>query len=379
MKKHLLLLLTLFFTYSYAQVDSGKNLQQLYDAEQYDEIIDYQPKKSDPLSVTDLYYKGKAHYMKSDDTQALKYFDLAIDKGPVFGSLFFYKGMIFLYANQFSDSLPYFDKAISLSPTEADFYAGKGEAFFALKNRDSAQVYFEKATQLPGCKPRPFVKLGEIYQERNENEQALTAFKSALNQLNPEDELYQNTSFNLGLTQQLTGNLEDAKATFEKHTFLFPTDYHAVAKRIQIYHSLSEFEKVPPLKKQLYAAHRAKKLNADMEKNFCFDQFIWKGKRILAFENFAEPDDVLFTKHHFFVMNDQNEIAYHIDSESSAAIRLADPKNKYALCLVKNKTHFTYWQFLFNDDYHYPDLKAAVLNILNDKVKPTASFVPAKK
>lgn len=116
-----------------------------------------------------------------------------------------------------------------------------------------------------------------------------------------------------------------------------------------------------------------------MEKQFCFDQFIWNGKRVKAFEEFAEPDNFLFAKHHFYVMTDNNEIDYQIDSESSAAIRLTDSKNKYVLCLVKNQTHHTYWQYVFSDDYQYPDLKTAVLNILNEKVKPSASFIPGKK
>ncbi len=56
-----------------------------------------------------------------------------------------------------------------------------------------------------------------------------------------------------------------------------------------------------------------------------------------------------------------------------------DPNSKYVLCLVKDESHFTYWQYVFNDNYKYPELKAAVLDILNDKVKPSASFIPGEK
>lgn len=191
--------------------------------------------------------------------------------------------------------------------------------------------------------------------------------------------MHQNTSFNLGLIQQLTGKTTEAKNTFEKHITLYPTDYQSFAKMIQIYYALEQFEKAAPLKTKLYAAHQNKQLNSDMEKQFCFDQFIWKGRRVMAFEKFAEPDDFLFAKHHFYIMTDNNEIDYQIDSESSAAIRMSKSKNKYVLCLVKDQSHHTYWQYGFNDDYQYPDLKAAVLNILNENVKPAASFIPASK
>lgn len=189
--------------------------------------------------------------MMSADEQANQYFDLAIEKGPVFGSMYFHKAMILLYVNNLNESLSLsvFDKAISLSPTESDFYAGKAEAFSALKKTDSAQVYFEKSTQLPFCKSRAFVMLGQIYQGQNKYEQALASYQQALNQLSEDDEMYQNTSFNLGLTQQLSGKIDDSRKTFEKHTMLYPTDYQAVAKMIQVYYALQQFEKAAPLKK----------------------------------------------------------------------------------------------------------------------------------
>ena len=379
MKKFLLFIISFFVTYSFGQTESSRNLKLLFEQNKYDEIINYQPKDNQQLSAEELFYKGKAFYMMSADEQANQYFDLAIEKGPVFGSMYFHKAMILLYANKLNESLSLFDKAISLSPTESDFYAGKAEAFSALKKTDSAQVYFEKATQLPFCKPRAFVMLGQIYQGQNKYEQALASYQQALSQLSENDEMYQNTSFNLGLTQQLSGKIDDSRKTFEKHTMLYPTDYQAVAKMIQVYYALQQFEKAAPLKKKLYAAHQAKQLKADMEKQFCFDQFIWNGKRVMAFEKFAEPDDFLFAKHHFYVMTDNNDIDYQIDSESSAAIRMSNSKNQYVLCLVKNQKHHTYWQYVFNDDYQYPDLKAAVLNILNEKAKPSASFIPASK
>ena len=379
MKKYLLFIVLLFITYSYGQADVGTNFKLLFEQEKYDEIINYKPKDNQQLTANDLFYKGKAFYMMSEDEQANQYFDLAIAKGPVFGSMYFHKGMILLYANKFNESLPLFEKAIALSPTESDFYAGKAEAFSALKKTDSAQVYFEKATQHPSCKPRAFVMLGQIYQGQNKNEQASASYKQALSQLSENDEMFQNTSFNLGLTQQLTGKINEAKNTFEKHITLYLTDYQAVAKMIQIYYALEQFEKAAPLKKTLYAAHQNKQLNSDMEKQFCFDQFMWKGQRVMAFEKFAEPDEFLFAKHYFYVMTDNNEIDYQIDSETTAAIRMSKSKNKYVLCLVKDQAHHTYWQYVFNDDYQYPALKVAVLNILNENVKPAASFIPAKK
>ena len=213
-------------------------------------------------------------------------------------------------------------------------------------------------------------------QEQNKIESALVAYKTALAQLTTNDDSYQNCSFNVGLMQQLLAKLPEAKVSLERHIGIYQTDFHAMAKLIQVYYSLSEFEKAIPYKEKLYAAHKANKLQKEMKDMFCFDQFIWNGKRIMAFENFEESDDFMFVKHHFYVLNDKGDIEYRIDSESSVAIRMNDSNKKYVLCLARNGSHFTYWQYLFNDDYEYPELKAAVLDILNEKVKPSGAFIP---
>lgn len=51
-----------------------------------------------------------SHYMKSEDKYAMKYFDLAIEKGSVDYDMFYYKGMLLYYANKFNELLPYFGK-----------------------------------------------------------------------------------------------------------------------------------------------------------------------------------------------------------------------------------------------------------------------------
>lgn len=376
MKLHLTIIFLFLGAYSYGQTDLSNHFKELYNEKKYDEIIKYKPKKKEALTAKALYYKGMSYYMKTQDKDAMKYLDMAIDQGPVDHDMYYYKGMIYFYANKYSESIDYFNKAISLLPNEPDFYGSKGEAYYNLNQLDSAIFNFEKASKLPGCKTRIFLLMGEIYQEQDNIENALFSYHTALDQMSTTDESYQNCLFNVGLMQQLLGKLPEAKETLEKHIGLYPSDFHAMAKLIQVHYSLSEFDNALPYREKLYAAHKAKSLPKEMTDMFCFDQFIWNGKRIMAFENFDEPDDFMFVKHHFYVLDDKGDIEYRIDSESSVAIRMNDSNKKYVLCLVKNGSHFTYWQYLFNDDYKYPELKAAVLDILNEKVKPSGAFIP---
>lgn len=80
----------------------------------------------------------------------------------------------------------------------------------------------------------------------------------------------------------------------------------------------------------------------------------------MVYENFDEPDDFLFVKHKFYVMNENGKVDFLIRSESSVAVRMT-PGNKYVLCLVEGNSYQTYWNYIFNDNYSYPVLKAPYL------------------
>lgn len=363
----------LFAATSFAQSDITKYLSELYNEDKYNEIIDFKPSNPKDLSAKDLYYIGMSYYMKSEDKDAMKYLEKAIKKGPVDQDMYYYKGMIYFYANEYEKAISFFNKAITLLPDEPDFYGSKGEAFYYLNNPDSAVANLKTATNFEECDPRYFLLLGETYQEINNLEGALLSYQSAIQVIDTNDESYQICSFNIGLMQQLSEDYKAANETFEKHIELYPTDFHAISKLIQSYYAIEEFDKAIPYKQKLYKAHEDGILIDQMKEMFCFDQFIWNGRRVMVFENFDEPDDFLFVKHHFYVLDEQGDVDYRIDSESSVAIRMNN--TKYVLCLVKNESHYTYWHYLFNDDYQYPELKEAVLDILNKKVKPGSAFI----
>lgn len=379
MKFYLAGLMALLSVLLQAQTSLADTLRSLYKDGKYDAVIKYKPKKGEELNAKALYFKGMAHYMKSEDAEAMKYLDMALQKGPADYDMYYYKGMLHYYAKKYEEAIPLFDKAIALLSDEPDFYLGKGDAYYSLGKNDSAIACLEKATALPHCKSRAFRLLGDLYQDNKSYGLALDNFQKALALLTPQDEEYQDCSYNVGLMQLLLGNGEAAKATLEKHVSEYSADYHAVAKLIQAYYTLGEFDKAAPYKRILYEKHKENKLTGGMKNMFCFDQFIWSGKRVMAFENFEEPNETNMSKHHFYVTNDKGEIDYKIDSETSFAVKMTGDSNKYVLCLVKNEVHYTYWQYIFNDDYKYPDLKAAVIAILDDKVRPGASFQPAKK
>lgn len=375
--KHLLtILLSVTVISSYAQVDLAEKFRELYEKEKYEDIIVYRPQKDEELTAKAYYYIAMSYYMKEMDEEALKNFDLAINKGPVDADMYFYKGMTLMYQGKYKEAIVLVDKAIQMLPDEPDFYGYKGEALYALDQKDSALHYFLKAIALPECKLRFYQLAAELYMDKKDYKKAIEVFESALSTLDKGSKDSQTFLYNLGLANQVAGNTEAAKDRFEQAILLDTSDYRCIAKLIQCYYSLNQVDKAKPYKQKLYAAHKKNALSGGMEKMFCFDQFIWEGKRVMAFENFVEleeHDGPMFVKHHFYVLDDDGEIICRIDSESSVAVRMNDPKHKYILGMWKGNTHASYWDYIFNDDYNYSELKSEVLKILNGAVKPSAS------
>lgn len=369
----------LTYSISYGQNEISENIKELYKQKKYDEIIKHKNKKGEEYSAKAYYFVAMSYYMKNLDDNAIKYFDIAIKKGPVDHDMFFYKGMALYFKGKYQESLPNFSKAIEMLPGEPDFYGGKGEAFYALNQKDSALYYFAKAIALPKCETRIFLLAGELYQEKNDISNALITYEAALKTIDKSSIDYQTTLYNVGLVNQLTGNIVRAKEMFEQSLSLEPNDFHCMAKLVQIFYSLDQIEKSKPYKEKLYVGYRNNKLPEGMKEMFCFDQFVWNNKRIMVFENFDEPEKIMYAKHQFFILDDKGDIEYRIDSESSIAIRMAKEDAKYVLCLVKNNTHNTYWHYMFNDTYDYKDLKKAVIDILENKVKPGSSATVIKK
>ena len=374
MKKILLLLFFILIISPkfFAQVDDDLIfLEQLFDQQNYDEMIKYKSKKIKSLSAKALFYKGLAHFNKEDDKQAYHFFDLAIKKGPANEGMYFYRGFSLFYLNKFNEALPDFRNVIGLNPKEPNTYGLVGETFLRMDMADSAIVYFTKAIQLPNCDIRAYLALADIYQQQEKFEDALSYFQIAIKRLEKHDEQYKLCLFNIGQIQQILNRYDEASKTFEDYTLLYSDDYQAVSKLIQIYYQLNVPDKSIGLKEILYKAYADRQLPSQMKEMFCIDQFNWNDKRVMAFENFDENSGNIFVcKHKFYILGTGGEIEFTIRSEKDTLACLMQGDSVYMLKMIKNDTISFYNNYLYNTEFDYNKLKLAALNILNGSFKP---------
>jgi len=360
----------------FAQDKITDDLKTLSDNKQYDKIISQYALKCNDCSAKSMYYIGLAYYMKEDDNNCIKFMDKAIEKDAKYPKPFYIKASTLNYMKKYEEAVKTFQSAIALKADEAEYFSGLGDSYYNLGKLDLSLDAYKKATEQKDCPDRPYSYIAQIYSDQKNNEKALEAFYVAKSKISKESSSYQNALFNIGLLESLKGNYDKAEPAFVELLQLDPTDYHTCAKLIQIYYNRKEYEKAKPYKDKLYAAFKKGELKGNMKDMFCFDQFKWNDKLIQAFERFEEGSKDIYNKHVFYVVNQEDKIEYRIQTEYSP-ISVEQGGLKYLLCRTKGDTHSTY-NIGFNDNFKYDDLKKSVIDVLEEKVKPTATSKPTK-
>lgn len=374
------ILVTLILTISnlaiFAQDKLTIELKTLSDNKQFDKIVEQYASKSKDYSAKSLYYIGLAYYMKEDDNNCIKFMNFSIDKDSKDPASFYIKASTLNYMQKYDDAVKSFQSAINLKSDDAEFYSGLGDSYYILGKIDLALEAYKKATEQKNCPDRPYSFIAQIYSDQKNNDRALEAFYIAKSKIDKKSNSYINALFNIGLLESLKGNYEKAEPSFVELLQLDSEDYHTYAKLIQIYYYRKEYDKAKPYKDKLYEAHKKKQLKDNLKDMFCFDQFKWNDKLVQAFERYEEGSKDIYNKHLFYIVNQNDKVEYRIQTEYSP-ISVEQGGVKYLLCRKKGDTHSTF-NIGFNDNLKYDDLKKSVIDILEEKVKPTATSRPTK-
>ena len=365
------ILMSLSSLVMYAQDDLTKSIEALYENQQYDKIIADHSRKVKNYPARAVYYVGKAYYMKADDNNCLKMMDLSIKKDEADPDPFFIKGVTYNYMAQYDKALKFINTAIQMDSTQARFFTGLGDAYMSQKKYEEALSAFTTATKKKNPKDRPYAMIPQAYAKLNQPEKALEAFYVSKANVSKESNSYKVALYNIGLYELLNKAYDKSEPAFKELIELDPEDYQSYAKLIQVYYGKKEYQKAIPLKETLYKAYDEKVLKGNLKQSFCFDQFEWKNKTILAFEKFAVKEGELYYKHIFYVKDDKGKTECTIQTENSPiSVELGGPK--YILGMDKDGTHSTF-RFGFNEDFNYDNLKNAVIEVLKGEVKPGAS------
>jgi tetratricopeptide (TPR) repeat protein len=216
----------------------------------------------------------------------------------------------------------------------------------------------------------------QMHSAKGDDKSALAAFKTAKSKISKDTDSYITVLYNIGLLEYLNENYPVAEQAYQELLTLTPNDFQTYAKLMQVHYARKEYMKAAPLREKLYAAHANGLLQDNLQDMFCFDQFKWNDKMIQVFERYAEPEGKVYYKHIFYVVNQNGDIEYSIQTENSP-VSMEQGGPKYLLGMRKGNSHYTY-NVGVEQSFSYEKLKRQVIDILDGKIKPAAATHPTK-
>lgn len=371
MKNFITVLFLLGFSLNLLAQDSlALELKNQYDARKYDEIIKTHTDWNN-YSAKAIYYVGMANYMKENDAKCIELMNLSISKDKTDPDPYYIKGMTLMYGGKLEEAIKNINQAIEIFPGSSNYYSSLGDCYFNLKDFNNALTAYQKATEQKKHIDRPYVMIPQIHMELNNENEALPAFYKAKEKVSKENPSYVNVLFNIGLLELLDKKFDEAEVIYNEIISIAPEDYHSYSKLIQIYYGKKDYKKAEPLRSKLYEAYKNNKLDGNLKHMFCFDQFDWKDKMVMVFEKFAEPEDELYYKHVFYITDGKGNTEFSIQTEYSP-ISAELGSAKYLIGKDIGNSHYTY-PIGFKDDFKYEELKEVVIQILDGKIKSSAS------
>ena len=138
-----------------------------------------------------------------------------------------------------------------------------------------------------------------------------------------------------------------------------------------MYYAKKEYDSASPLRDTLYKAYAKGRLRKTLKDRFCFDQFKWKDNSIQAFEKFETPRYKGNAKLVFDIFDKEGNMVSSVQTEYNPLLVELGTDLKYELGeSIGNKEEVFSKQF--GDKINYDELKQAVLDALEGKLKPIA-------
>lgn len=344
-------------------------IRAAYRADRQDEVLSYTDRAKE-LGDSSLYRIGRTYFKREDMDNALKFFNLTLERNPRYQNAWYFRSILHLSGSDFEKALSDVNRAIAIDASDPDYFYLKGDVFRALEKPDSALTAYRKATQFKNCPNDTWVMIAEVYAGLDRYDDAAAAFRASLPFAEQDSQRYHWRLYNTGLCEFLAGRPAEAEKTLLDLLGRTPADYAAIAKLVQVLYTQEKYKETKPWKDKLYEGWKAGKMPERMKDDFCFDQFKWKDREVIAYEQFAEEGN-LYYKHVFYVFDAAGKMDFQVQTEHSIALKMADAK--YTMGMNRGNTHYTFMSFIFQEDVEYKVMKKAVLDILNEKVKPSSS------
>lgn len=291
------------------------DIKSLFEAEEYEAIIERYAGQPRVLSADELVYVAKAYYKLDDVPNSKTYLDLALRKDAKCPQAYYFKGVIAFEERSLDEAANQLKKALAINPAEGKYYTYLGEIYEEKGDYNKAFEFYNKALQQPQPSERTYFMIASAYALINDMEKSLQAFYTAKQYIVKDKELYASVLYNIGDMEFNRKNYDKAIDAYKELIEFFSDDYQSYTKLVQSYNALGDYKTADFYKKILYKAHKRGELDStELAKMFCVEQFTVGDKMISVYEYFDNDSKSCDTTssfvpvYQFYILNSNDDI-----------------------------------------------------------------------
>lgn len=354
---------------------SSQRIETLYNEEEFEAIV----KKAvnlDSLTSDECYMIGYSHYRIENDSSAIRWYDNAISKGLDDDGIHFYKGLALRLVGEMGLALESFQTAVDKRPNSQRNLVELGNTYFYREDFEPAIETFTKARSLPYALGMPYYQLPYVYHYQGEYEKALQEYYISADLIDHSDPVYLDIMMEIGVLEYTSENKHQAAAkAYEEVLSINPQAYGVYPKLMKCYNKIESYQKSDSLFNIYKSLFENKELPEELmsETKVAIDEFSWGNRKLISFKSLIEPKETLDEYYNTYLLDEKGE-KIEMKFMTEKTFDLEPGTNKNLLCgRDKNGTHFTYPYGWDSANIPYIKFKEMVLNILDKKIKPSAS------
>jgi tetratricopeptide (TPR) repeat protein len=164
------------------------------------------------LLLKEYVLKGNEHHFKKEYSEAIEWYDKAIEINPNYVDAWNNKGIALEYSGKHKEAIEYYDKALQLDPKYVDAWNNKGLALYNSGKHKEAIEYYDKALQLDPGFPIAWNNKGLALYKLGKYDEAIESYDQAI-KIMPD---YANAWYNKGVTLDKLGRHNEAKECHNK-------------------------------------------------------------------------------------------------------------------------------------------------------------------
>lgn len=197
---------------SYLQNDAAYNLDKQIERQQVQRELIAEPVTKEKRTVAEFEELGDRYLLAGDLNKAYIYYLKGLALAPDRGSIIHKQGILLLKKSKFVEAEAVYDKLLQMNSEDAAALEGRGRAYFGLGRYLEAEQDFLAALEVNYDQYQCHAFLGLIYSRRQQYDQAISRFKTALG-YQPRNVSIGN---NLAVSYYLNGDFKEAVQLYEE-------------------------------------------------------------------------------------------------------------------------------------------------------------------